>query len=136
MTALSGPAVHAVFELLAYLTGTHEVSMMLTTPKMKVLHVTTHIGLIDAIDHRPDAARTATKAAWASCNRSATDGAVSLCAVAKGCCSGPLTGVSAKASIDTRLVPAGRTWARSPRPCRRLRFPRPNQRSRLMPARR
>ena len=36
-------------ELLAYLTGTHEVSMMLTTPKMKVLHVTTHIGLIDAI---------------------------------------------------------------------------------------
>lgn len=36
-------------ELLAELTGTPEVSMMLTTPKMKVLHVTTHIGLIDAI---------------------------------------------------------------------------------------
>ena len=36
-------------EALAYLTGTPEVSMMLTTPKMKVLHVTTHIGLIDAI---------------------------------------------------------------------------------------
>ncbi|UWZ81672.1 4-hydroxythreonine-4-phosphate dehydrogenase PdxA [Occallatibacter riparius] len=36
-------------ELLAYLTGTPEVSMMLTTPKLKVLHVTTHIGLIDAI---------------------------------------------------------------------------------------
>lgn len=36
-------------EALAYLTGTTEVSMMLTTPKMKVLHVTTHIGLIDAI---------------------------------------------------------------------------------------
>jgi 4-hydroxythreonine-4-phosphate dehydrogenase len=36
-------------ELLAHLTGTPEVSMMLTTPKMKVLHVTTHIGLIDAI---------------------------------------------------------------------------------------
>jgi 4-hydroxythreonine-4-phosphate dehydrogenase len=36
-------------ELLAHLTGTEEVSMMLTTPKMKVLHVTTHIGLIDAI---------------------------------------------------------------------------------------
>ncbi len=36
-------------ELLAYLTGTEEVSMMLSTPKMRVLHVTTHIGLIDAI---------------------------------------------------------------------------------------
>jgi 4-hydroxythreonine-4-phosphate dehydrogenase len=36
-------------ELLAHLTGTPEVSMMLSTPKMKVLHVTTHIGLLDAI---------------------------------------------------------------------------------------
>jgi 4-hydroxythreonine-4-phosphate dehydrogenase len=36
-------------ELLADLTGTPEVSMMLSTPKMRVLHVTTHIGLIDAI---------------------------------------------------------------------------------------
>jgi 4-hydroxythreonine-4-phosphate dehydrogenase len=36
-------------ELLAHLTGAQEVSMMLSTPKMKVLHVTTHIGLIDAI---------------------------------------------------------------------------------------
>jgi 4-phospho-D-threonate 3-dehydrogenase / 4-phospho-D-erythronate 3-dehydrogenase len=37
-------------ELLAHLTGTEEVSMMLSTPKMKVIHVTTHIGLIDAVD--------------------------------------------------------------------------------------
>ena len=36
-------------ELLAHLTNTPEVSMMLTTPKLRVLHVTTHIGLIDAI---------------------------------------------------------------------------------------
>jgi 4-phospho-D-threonate 3-dehydrogenase / 4-phospho-D-erythronate 3-dehydrogenase len=36
-------------ELLAHLTGTPEVSMMLVTPKLRVLHVTTHIGLIDAI---------------------------------------------------------------------------------------
>lgn len=36
-------------ELLAALTGTEEVSMMLTAPKMRVIHVTTHIGLIDAI---------------------------------------------------------------------------------------
>jgi 4-phospho-D-threonate 3-dehydrogenase / 4-phospho-D-erythronate 3-dehydrogenase len=36
-------------EILAALTGTEEVSMMLSTPKMRVIHVTTHIGLIDAI---------------------------------------------------------------------------------------
>ncbi|HVX07024.1 4-hydroxythreonine-4-phosphate dehydrogenase PdxA [Humibacter sp.] len=36
-------------ELLASLTGTSEVSMMLSTPKVKVIHVTTHLGLIDAI---------------------------------------------------------------------------------------
>jgi 4-hydroxythreonine-4-phosphate dehydrogenase len=35
--------------MLAALTGTPEVSMMLSTPKMRVIHVTTHIGLIDAI---------------------------------------------------------------------------------------
>jgi len=37
-------------ELLAKLSGTGEVSMMLATPKMRVIHVTTHIGLLDAIE--------------------------------------------------------------------------------------
>jgi 4-hydroxythreonine-4-phosphate dehydrogenase len=37
-------------ELLAQLTSTAEVSMMLSTPKLKVIHVTSHVGLIDAID--------------------------------------------------------------------------------------
>ncbi len=37
-------------ELLAKLSGTEEVSMMLATPKMRVIHVTTHIGLLDAIE--------------------------------------------------------------------------------------
>ena len=36
-------------ELLAALTDTPEVSMLLSTPRVKVIHVTTHIGLIDAI---------------------------------------------------------------------------------------
>ncbi|MDQ0851283.1 4-hydroxythreonine-4-phosphate dehydrogenase [Arthrobacter sp. B3I9] len=36
-------------ELLAQLTGTEEVSMMLSSPKIRVIHVTTHIGLMDAI---------------------------------------------------------------------------------------
>ena len=36
-------------ELLAALTNTPEVSMMLVAPKLRVIHVTTHIGLLDAI---------------------------------------------------------------------------------------
>lgn len=36
-------------EMLAHLTGTPEVSMMLSCPQVKVIHVTTHIGLIDAV---------------------------------------------------------------------------------------
>ena len=36
-------------EILADLTGTESYSMMLATPKMKVIHLTTHVGLIEAI---------------------------------------------------------------------------------------
>jgi 4-hydroxythreonine-4-phosphate dehydrogenase len=36
-------------EMLAHLTSTPEVSMMLTAPGLRVIHVTTHIGLLDAI---------------------------------------------------------------------------------------
>ncbi|MGD7045726.1 4-hydroxythreonine-4-phosphate dehydrogenase PdxA [Jeotgalibacillus proteolyticus] len=36
-------------EILAELTGTSDFSMMLSSPKLKVIHVTTHMGLIDAI---------------------------------------------------------------------------------------
>ncbi|MBO1073437.1 4-hydroxythreonine-4-phosphate dehydrogenase PdxA [Roseomonas marmotae] len=53
---LSKEALHAAghkypghTELLAHLTGTPEVSMMLVAPKLRVIHVTTHIGLVDAI---------------------------------------------------------------------------------------
>ncbi|WP_286885539.1 4-hydroxythreonine-4-phosphate dehydrogenase PdxA [Aneurinibacillus sp. UBA3580] len=36
-------------EILAELTGTSDYSMMLSAPKLKVIHVTTHIGLLDAV---------------------------------------------------------------------------------------
>lgn len=36
-------------EILAELTNTEEFSMMLSSPKLKVIHVTTHVGLIQAI---------------------------------------------------------------------------------------
>ena len=37
-------------ELLAQLTGTDEVSMLLMAPRLRVIHVTTHIGLLDAVE--------------------------------------------------------------------------------------
>ena len=37
-------------ELLADLTGTREVSLTLLAPKLRVIHVTAHIGLLDAIE--------------------------------------------------------------------------------------
>ncbi|MGG2197518.1 4-hydroxythreonine-4-phosphate dehydrogenase PdxA [Paenibacillus validus] len=36
-------------EILADLTGTQDYAMMLSSPKLKVIHVTTHIGIIDAV---------------------------------------------------------------------------------------
>ncbi len=53
---LSKEALHAAghkypghTELLAALTRTSEVSMMLVAPRLRVIHVTTHMGLLDAI---------------------------------------------------------------------------------------
>jgi len=37
-------------EMLAQLTGTDEVSLMLMAPELRVIHVTTHIGLLDAVE--------------------------------------------------------------------------------------
>lgn len=37
-------------EILAELTNTKDFSMMLSSPKLKVIHVTTHVGIIDAIN--------------------------------------------------------------------------------------
>jgi 4-phospho-D-threonate 3-dehydrogenase / 4-phospho-D-erythronate 3-dehydrogenase len=45
----AGHAYPGHTELLAALTGTPEVSMMLAAPKLRVVHVTTHIGLVDAV---------------------------------------------------------------------------------------
>ncbi|MDQ0339671.1 4-hydroxythreonine-4-phosphate dehydrogenase [Caldalkalibacillus uzonensis] len=37
-------------EILADLTGTEDYAMMLSSPKLKVIHITTHVGLIKAIE--------------------------------------------------------------------------------------
>ncbi|HEY3683980.1 MAG TPA: 4-hydroxythreonine-4-phosphate dehydrogenase PdxA [Streptosporangiaceae bacterium] len=46
---LAGHVFPGHTELLAHLTGTPEVSMMLTSRGLRVIHVTTHIGLVDAV---------------------------------------------------------------------------------------
>jgi 4-hydroxythreonine-4-phosphate dehydrogenase len=46
----AGHAYPGHTELLAALSGVAEVSMMLMAPKLRVIHVTTHIGLIDAVE--------------------------------------------------------------------------------------
>jgi 4-hydroxythreonine-4-phosphate dehydrogenase len=46
----AGHAYPGHTELLAELTGTPEVSLMLIAPGMHVIHVTTHIGLVDAVE--------------------------------------------------------------------------------------
>jgi 4-hydroxythreonine-4-phosphate dehydrogenase len=46
---LAGHAFPGHTEMLAELAGVKEVSMMLTAPNMRVIHVTTHLGLVDAI---------------------------------------------------------------------------------------
>src|SRR5258708_9266363 len=45
----AGHKVPGHTELLASLTHTPEVSMLVVTPKLRVVHVTTHIGLLDAV---------------------------------------------------------------------------------------
>lgn len=49
MLRLSGHDFPGHTELLASLFEVQEVSMMLTAPKLRVIHVTTHLGLVDAI---------------------------------------------------------------------------------------
>ena len=61
-------------ELLAALTGTSEVSMMLSTPTVKVIHVTTHIGLIDAVARiEPGLVERTIRRGWAALRAAGID---------------------------------------------------------------
>jgi 4-hydroxythreonine-4-phosphate dehydrogenase len=52
-------------EILAHLTDTAEVSMMLSTAKLKVIHVTGHMGLLDAISRiEPGLVERTIRRAW------------------------------------------------------------------------
>lgn len=70
-------------ELLAALTKTPEVSMMLSTPKVKVIHVTTHIGLIDAIDRiEPGLVERTIRRGWSAMRAAGIDHPkIGVCAI-------------------------------------------------------
>jgi len=70
-------------ELLAALTGTEEVSMLLSTPKVKVIHVTTHLGLIDAIARiEPGLVERTIRRGWAAMRASGIDNPkIGVCAI-------------------------------------------------------
>jgi 4-phospho-D-threonate 3-dehydrogenase / 4-phospho-D-erythronate 3-dehydrogenase len=57
-------------EILAELSGTKEFAMMLTAPRLRVIHVTTHVGLIDAIQRiTPERVHTVIKLAHQTLSR-------------------------------------------------------------------
>jgi len=61
-------------EILADLTNTKNYSMMLSSPKLKVIHLTTHVGLRKAIDSiTPDRTRTVIKLAHETLSRAGYD---------------------------------------------------------------
>ncbi len=61
-------------EILAELSGTKEFAMMLTAPKLRVIHVTTHIGLVEAIKRiTPERVYTVIRLAHETLSRAGID---------------------------------------------------------------
>jgi 4-hydroxythreonine-4-phosphate dehydrogenase len=92
-------------EMLADLTGTPEVSMMLATPKLRVIHVTTHLGLIDAIAKiNPGLVERTTRRGWAALRRAGIDRPhIGVCAINPHAGEGGLFGHGEEAE---KIVPA------------------------------
>lgn len=95
-------------ELLAELTGTPEVSMMLSTPKVKVIHVTTHIGLIDAVARidPPLVERTIRRGHRAMVDSGIAQPHIAVCAINPHAGENGLFGHGEE---ETKIVPAVRT---------------------------
>lgn len=92
-------------ELLAELTGTDEVSMMLWTPTVKVIHVTTHIGLIDAIAkiNPPLVERTIRRGHRAMVDAGIPDPHIAVCAINPHAGENGLFG---RGEEETKIAPA------------------------------
>jgi len=92
-------------ELLAKLTGTPEVSLTLLAPKLRVIHVTAHIGLLDAIE-KIDAAlveRTIARGRDLLTRAGFPDPRIGVCGVNPHAGEGGLFG---RGEEETKIVPA------------------------------
>ena len=91
-------------ELLAHLTGTDEVSMMLSTPKVKVIHVTTHIGLLDAIEKiEPGLVERTIRRGHEALDRPASPTRIGVCAINPHAGEGGLFG---RGEEEAKIAPA------------------------------
>jgi 4-hydroxythreonine-4-phosphate dehydrogenase len=70
-------------EILGELSGTREFAMMLTAPSLRVIHVTTHIGLIDAIKRvTPERVYAVIRLAYETLTRAGIEGArIGVCGI-------------------------------------------------------
>jgi 4-hydroxythreonine-4-phosphate dehydrogenase len=94
-------------EILAQLTGTAEVSLMLMAPGLRVIHVTTHIGLLDAID-RIDAGlveRTISRGRDLLRRAGTAEPRIAICGINPHAGEGGLFG---RGEEETKIVPAVR----------------------------
>jgi 4-hydroxythreonine-4-phosphate dehydrogenase len=92
-------------ELLAKLTGTKEVSLTLLAPKLRVIHVTAHIGLLDAIE-KIDAAlveRTIARGRELLVRAGIRDPRIGVCGINPHAGEGGLFG---RGEEETKIVPA------------------------------
>jgi 4-hydroxythreonine-4-phosphate dehydrogenase len=94
-------------EMLAALTGTPEVSMMLATPRLRVIHVTTHVGLLDAIAMiEPGLVERTIRRGWEALRRAGLeDPHIGVCAINPHAGEGGLFGYGEE---ETKIAPAVR----------------------------
>lgn len=92
-------------EMLAHLTGTEEVSMMLSSPQLRVIHVTTHIGLIDAIAKiEPGLVERTVRRGWEALRRAGiADPKIGVCAINPHAGEGGLFGYGEE---ESKIIPA------------------------------
>lgn len=92
-------------ELLAELTGTKEVSLMLLSPKLRVIHVTTHLGLLDAIERidAPLVARTTARGRELLQRAGITQPRIGVCGINPHAGEGGLFG---RGEEEIKIVPA------------------------------
>jgi len=92
-------------EILAILTGTPEVSLTLFSPKLRIIHVTAHMGLLDAIDRidAPLVERTIARGRELLIRAGSPDPRIGVCGINPHAGEGGLFG---RGEEESKIVPA------------------------------